>query len=155
MIEWTADLDGTPVPIASLRSQRRLGASSWLTLEIPVWSAAMQSLAEAAATVTVYADADVFLAATITEVVPHRDPRRGSIRLRARIIPDPFTAQTRIVRNVTERGNDAGRRLLVCDADPDLRPNDTVDDGGTQWLAGIIDYSIGAQEQTMRVVEVL
>jgi hypothetical protein len=155
MIEWTADLDGTPVAIASIRSQRRAGASSWLTLQIPAWSQALQDLAEGATTASVYADAELFLAATITEVTPNRAPYRGSVTVRARIIPTAFTAQTRAVFGVTERGDDAGRRSLVCDPDPDMRPNDTVDDGETQWLAGIIDYSIGVNEQAMRIVEAL
>lgn len=164
----TGDSDPLEVPLASFQCRRRRGDSTWLTVSIPTYSAALKAAllarfgAGAEVLITAglrYADgteiSGPFLRATLTEVKPEREARNGSIALVARVIPTPYSLSSRTLAGVAERGKDrSGRRTArCCVIDPLLRPGDTVDDGVQSWVAGAILYLVAPALSYMLVTE--
>ena len=153
----------TEIPFASLQCERRLGASTWVTLAVPAWSEDLESLIESTmgGELAVYAGYRAlgggevlgpFLRATITDYRYERDPRSASITIVGRVITPSYAARTRTLKGVQSR-NPVGRRRAVCDVDPLLRPNDTVIDGPASFIVGAISYRITPNDASMRVEE--
>jgi len=144
-------------PLSRIECTRRLGESSWVTVEAPTWSAAMESAlrAETDWIIEIDADAVAFLRATLTEIVPDRSPFSASFRLTGRIINPAFTAQTRVLTGVSHREDEDVRHTARAEVDPLMRPNDTVNDGVESWTAGLVQYRIAPHESWMQVTEAL
>lgn len=154
MIHWEAEFSGVFLPVSFLRSQRRLGASAWSTVRVPFRNVEDFDLLLMTPGFNIYADGDVFFSAFVTETRPFFDSGYGEVSLRARIQPVPFSPNVWVPENVVERRSDSGRRSLICDPNPWVRPNDTISDQGGEWLVGLADYSISPTVQQMRLVEV-
>lgn len=155
MITWTARLLGSNavLDLVSFQSQRRLGASAWLSL-VATYRPDLVALILPDNLLEIQADGAGFMTATITTADIEREPYRASITIRARVTPVSFAAATREARNVRERSSADGRRTIICDPDPLLRPNDTIQDGAVSFVAGNITYRIASGDQSMSVVEV-
>jgi hypothetical protein len=153
------------LPLSAIQCRRRVGASTWLTAEIPVYtpSLGIQCHNHIGSEISIYAGVvdgngeriGEFLRAELTEVNRSWSPDSGSIVLTARVDNPYFTAQSRSLLGVVSRGADDGRHTVVCAVDPLLRPNDTVFDGVESWIAGNIAYRISAMESQMTVTEEL
>jgi hypothetical protein len=96
-----------------------------------------------------------FLRAVITEYQVDLSPGAASITLTGRVQTPSYSAESRTLMGVAERGLDAdGRHVATCAVvDPLVRPNDTVDDGESTWIAGSIEYQIEPGRSTMTVTE--
>lgn len=152
-------------PIISLQCTRRLGQSTWLVVEV-MYNAerAAAIAARAGGQLIIYAGLrnalgqellGEFARAWLTDVEATQEPGAGRLMLTGRLVPTPFTAQTRTLLKVTQRQVVDGRHEVRCCAvDPLLRPNDTVVDGAESWVAGTIHYRISAREAFMQVTEV-
>lgn len=152
-------------PVISLQCTRRRGQSTWLVVEVmytPERAAAIA--ARAGGQLIIYAGLRTalgqellgeFARAWLTETEATQEPGAGRLILTGRLVPTPFTAQTRTLLKVTQRQVVDGRHEVRCCAvDPLLRPNDTVVDGAESWVAGTIHYRISAREAFMQVTEV-
>jgi hypothetical protein len=166
---YLSDPDGgsdlLELPLAALQCTRRVNESTWIALAVPaVTDARLAAIkARVQGQIVIYAGVATpsgetlgeFLRATLTEVSIARDGNASGATLTARVIPTPFTAGSYVLQGVSERGADAGRRVVVCAVDPRIRPNDTVDDGVSSWTAGIIAYRIDPTTAAMRITEAL
>jgi streptogramin lyase len=152
-------------PLESLQCRRRLGASTWVTVVIPGWSAAMEAavIAQVGLDLRIFAGAVIdgtevlgeFLRAVITEYQVDLSPGAASITLTGRVQTPSYSAESRALIGVSERGLDtAGGRVASCAVvDPLIRPNDTVDDGESSWTAGAIVYRLRPGFSEMIVTE--
>lgn len=147
---------GVEYPAASLQCNRRLGASTWMSIEIPAWSAELEAamLASIGDQIDIRKDNLFWLSAVLTEVASERSAHSASITLTARVQTPTYTQTHRVLAGVSDRRTDDGRRSCRCDIDQALRPNDTVDDGVETWTAGIVAYRITPNEGRMDVTEV-
>lgn len=93
-----------------------------------------------------------FLKAALTEIRPTRSAYQASIELTGRIVNPAFTAQSRILRQVSVRGMEGGKRRVQCAVDPLLKPGDTVTDLDP-FVVGAISYSVSPTSATMTVTE--
>jgi len=161
-LSGTTDVE---LPLISLQCTRRLGQSTWLGVEVMYNAERAAAIAErAGGQLIIYAGLrnalgqellGEFARAWLTETEATREPGAGRLILTGRIVPTPFTAQTRTLLKVTQRQRVDGRHEVRCCAvDPLLRPNDTVVDGAETWGAGTIHYRISAREAFMQVTEV-
>lgn len=152
------------LPMSSLQCRRRLGESTWLTVEIPTYSAVLAAAIAAVATreLVIYAGyvaggvetSGEMMRATLTEIRNEREGGRGSIQLTGRVIPSTATVTSHTLTGVRQRGqDDSGRRTVTCTVDPRIRPNHTVNDGLYTFTAGSILYRISPAEAAMWIVE--
>lgn len=152
-------------PLAALTCTRRRGESAWMVATVPIYSE--QMIADLRAQLglqgylVVYAGsrnalgAEIigeFLKAVFTEIHLIRTPYQASIELTGRIVNPPFTAQSRILRQVSVRGIEGGKRRVQCAVDPLLKPGDTVTDLDP-FVVGAISYSVSPTSATMTVTE--
>lgn len=151
------------LPFARLQCQRRLGESTWITAIVPTCSTTL--LADLAARkaadgrIIVYSGVRLsdgteqtgqFLQAVLTEIEGERTGRLGTIRLQGRLVPTYFTAQSRTLYGISQRGKaDDGTYWAKCAADPLLHPNDTVNDGAQSWTVKSILYEIAPRQNSM------
>lgn len=160
----TGDSSLLELPMSGLQCRRRLGESTWLTVEIPTYSAALAAAIAAVATreLVIYAGyvaggvetSGEMMRATLTEIRDERDSGRGFIQLTGRVIPTTATVTSHTLPAVRQRGkDDRGRRTVTCGVDPRIRPNHTVNDGLNTFTVGGILYRISPAESTMWVVE--
>jgi hypothetical protein len=157
--------DITELPLASIQCRRRRGASTWLTVEIPGYSAAMaaQCRAHIGGEIIIYhgvVDANgerlgEFLRAVLTEVETEEGARGGSIVLTGRVQTPSYDLASRALIGVSSLIMDDGVRSAECVVDPLLRPGDTVDDGESSWVVGRLEYRISPRESRMVVTEAL
>jgi hypothetical protein len=152
------------LPIASVQCRRRLGASTWMVVEVADWSESLESVINdqiggemliwSLAVVDGITRAGEFLRAIVTEYQAERMAGSGRIAITGRVQTPSYTAASRLLIGVQSRGVDAaGRRTARADVDPLLRPNDTVDDGAETWAAGAIEYQITPRSAWMSVLE--
>lgn len=152
------------LPIAVFQCRRRAGESTWLTVDIPYYSQALTAdiAARSLGQLVLYAgirDADgnetmgEMLRAWLTETEITREDGRALIHLTGRIVPTPFSMQTRALRGIETRGKTNGRWQVRCAVDTLLRPNDTILDGETSFVAGAIMYTISPHTSYMTVTE--
>ena len=152
------------LPMSGLQCRRRLGESTWLTVDIPTYSAALAAAIAAVATreLVIYAGyvaggvetSGEMMRATLTEIRNEREGGRGSIQLTGRVIPSTATVTSHTLTGVRQRGkDDSGRRTVTCAVDPRIRPNHTVNDGLHTFTAGSILYRISPAEAAMWIVE--
>ena len=153
------------LPFARLQCQRRLGESTWITAMVPNCTTAMLAdlTARKAADgrIIVYSGVRLsdgteqvgqFLQAVLTEIEGERAGRSGTIRLQGRLVPTYFTAQSRTLYGISQRGkSDDGTYWARCAADPLLHPNDTVNDGARSWTVKSILYEIAPRQNSMSV----
>jgi len=160
--------DSVPLylPFNSIRCQRRLGASTWIAVNVPYYSdevsTAIVTRFSAPAELVIYAGQLVdgvevsgeFMRAVLTdyEITQEANTSPSPIILKARVVPTSFTSQSRTLRGVTARGFDGDEFTVKCDVDFLLRPNDTVDDGVQSWTARVIDYTITPGQASMLVI---
>lgn len=148
------------LPLAALRCNRRLGASTWMVLEVPAWTLILESALVAARGATLAVERGDgaqwldFLSAVLTEVSATVDAHSGTLKLTGRVQTPSYTQGTRVLTGVESRADDAGRRAARCAVDPLLRTNDLVDDGADTWTAGIVSYTIDPSRAWMDVTEV-
>jgi len=156
--------DWMELPMRSFQCQRRLGASTWVTVIVD-YSTASRAALDARIAVggrlsifsgVRYADGTEvmgeFLQAALTRIDDERDAYHGMMTITGRVIPVAFSATSRTLQGVQSRGVDSeGRRVCICAVDPLLRPNDTVNDGVQTWTAGTIDYTVSPANATMHV----
>ena len=148
---------GLEYPASAIQCRRRLGASTWLDVEIPIYSDADDSVLRASigSMIEIRSDGASFLSAVLTDVDATWASMSASMRLTGRVQTPSYTQAHRDLASVFERATDNGRRSCRCAVDPMLRPNDTVDDGETTWTAGIILYRIAPQSAWMTVTEAI
>lgn len=164
----TSPAQQTPVelPLAGFQCARRLGASTWLTAEVPGHSGAVWSLLsdpDLAREIRIYGGYDdgsgerlgEMLMAVVTEIDGSERAMGGSIIIRARVQTPSYTRADRVLYGVIRRGQDDGRRWAECAVDPALRPNDSVTDDGEHWVAGTVRYRVTPAAAVMRVIEAL
>lgn len=151
------------IPMATAQCDRRLGASTWLSVTLETWTPALEQRIQSAigGELTIYAGTrdrsgaetlGPFLRATLTEYRYEREPWRAWVTLLARVITPSYAATTRALQGVVSR-NPFGRRWAVCDVDPLLRPNDTAIDGASSFIVGSISYTISPGDAEMTVTE--
>lgn len=155
------------LPLAAFQCQRRLGESTWLVVEVPLYSTTLLAdlTARMAKEGRLAIQAGVrwpdgteqlgeFLQAVLTETDMERTPQGGTLRLTARVVPVSFTAQARTLQGIQQRGKSDGKWSVRCgQVDFQLRPNDTVFDGAHSWTAGAIFYRVTPTSAEMRVRE--
>ena len=153
------------LPFARLQCQRRLGESTWITAIVPTCSTALLTdLANRKASdgrIIVYSGVRLsdgteqtgqFLQAVLTEIEGERAGRSGTIRLQGRLVPTYFTAQSRTLYGISQRGKaEDGTYWAHCAADPLLHPNDTVNDGAQSWAVKSILYEIAPRQNSMSI----
>jgi streptogramin lyase len=144
-------------PISQIQCNRALGASTWLTVKIPTYTAADYALITSAQReIVIYSgdtDAGEFLRAIMTEAEYDVSVGSGIILLRGRVQTPSYSAQSWVLSGVSNRGKSKNKRTVSCAVDPRIRPNDTVDDGLYQFVCGSADYTIGPNESEMRIKE--
>jgi len=153
------------LPIAAIQCRRRVGASTWMTVDIPSYTIPLGILCQnhIGGELVIYAGVDdgcgeqigEFLRAVLTDVDITWSPVAGSMTLTARVDNPSYTQQTRALIGVLAIGAENGRRTATCAVDPLLRPNDAVFDGAATWVAGTIVYRIGPAAAAMTVTEAL
>lgn len=159
--------DWLEIPLISFQCQRRLGASTWMTAIVGYTSALRNALDARLALDgrmslfygVRYSDGSEQLGevmqAALTQIDEEREPYRGTLTIRGRVITPSYASTSRVLQAVSARGrDDQGRRTCACAVDPLLRPNDTVHDGVNEWTAGVIQYDISPSAALMRVLEV-
>lgn len=145
------------IPLASLQCTRRVGASTWLSIECP--GSVDLDLGVTLLLKAGYALSDgtetlgEFLRAIATERAVVRHSAGTLTTLTGRVQNPSYRAQTRTLQGVFRRGAENGKRACECAIDPLLRPNDTVHDGESTWLAGAIAYRLSPSAGTMHVRE--
>lgn len=151
------------LPFARLQCQRRLGESTWITAIVSTCSTSLlDDLANRKAAdgrIIVYSGVRLsdgteqtgqFLQAVLTEIEGERTGRLGTIRLQGRLVPTYFTAQSRTLYGISQRGKaEDGTYWARCAADPLLHPNDTVNDGEQSWTVKSILYEIAPRQNSM------
>lgn len=152
--------------LAGIQCRRRLGESTWMTVEIGVDNAGMETIIASSVGKEMlielgyeYSDGlkqfGPFLRSTITEYGVTETAIGLSLTLTGRVINPPFTATTRILRNITRIQIDDGRTTVYCAVDPALRPNDTAQYGEESFKVGAISYRIDSTLASMIVTEAL
>lgn len=149
------------LPLSSLQCVRRRGESTWLTVTVPAWSAALEAdlVARGPVMILVQAtgagSAGDLLRATLISVDPARYPSAGQIVLTGRVVTPGYRLGSRNLPAVTELGRlEAGKRYALCAlVDPALRPGEAVFDGVEAWLCRVISYRITPGASSMRVEE--
>lgn len=152
------------LPMASFQCRRRLGDSTWLVLEVPVdrseWATVLTLTPQKQ--VVIYAGVRAangqetmgeFLRAWLTEIERSRDPSHTRLHLTGRIIPTPYTSQTRTLQAITQLRKVDGRWRVTCAVDPLLRPNDTAYFGENSMVVGALVYRISPALAEMTVEE--
>lgn len=141
--------------LAAIQCRRRLGASTWATLEVPTWSQALIDLLDTwiEGEVVVMADEAEFIRAVLTEYRTTVTPEAGTVALIGRVQNPTYSAQSRVLSGVSHRAETDGRHWVQCAVDALLRPNDTVDDGGSSWVVGSAFYRIWADGASMELEE--
>ena len=148
-------------PLASFQCERRLGASTWLYVEIPYYDAgALAQLRAAGGELRIMSGYEglplgEMLMAIVTDTDATETGTGGSIRVTARVQTPYYTPQAVTLHGVTDRTQDNVRRTVRCAVDPSLRPNDTVDDGEGVWTVGAIKYRVTPLVAQMTVTEAL
>lgn len=162
----TGKPDPLEVKLISLQCRRRLGQSTWLDVVTEYTSQEQfdEIVSRVGGELVVYSGTvdssghettGQFIRAVLTEYRNEITPRAGTIQLTGRVVPVAFSATTMVLSGVSKKGKDtAGRKTARCSVDFLLRPNDTVNDGSSSWLAGSILYFISPFESWMDVVEV-
>jgi hypothetical protein len=151
------------LPLAEITCKRRLGASTWLTVRVPVADKSTRDLCTGhiGRDLVIYSGVAVgevetlgeYLHAVLTEVESDWSPQSGGITLTGRVQNPSYTAASRVLAGVQSRGMDNGRHTATGSVDPLLRPNDTLDDGADTWTVGAVDVRIGPGISQMRVTE--
>lgn len=152
------------IPIASFQCTRRLGASTWLAITVPTYSAPLFAAIQAVVGGELVINAGtrdtagietlgVFLRATVTDVEQEHDAGAGSIRITARVINPSYSSASRALSDIRQviRNND--KITVICDCDPLLKPNDTATARGESFVVGAIRYSVSPRDAFMEVVE--
>ena len=142
------------LPLAAIRVRRRYGESSWANLIVP--DATLINPSQYIGTECVVLDTQgaEWLKATLTEIDIERDPYRATIMMAGRVINPPFSAASYVLTGVRERGRDSdGRHFVTCDPRPELRPNDSVNDGQATWIVHAIDLDLAPDTAAMRLRE--
>lgn len=152
------------LPLASFQCRRRVNESTWLVVTLPYYSTALaQSIAaRSLGQIVLYAGTrsaqgvettGEMLRAWLTETEITRESGAATLRLTGRLVPTPFTQQTRTLYGISSRGQTDGRWQIRCAVDFLLRPNDTVTDGAISFIAGAISYQVSAHSSIMTVTE--
>lgn len=160
----TGDARLLELPMSGLQCRRRLGESTWLTVDIPTYSAALAAAIAAAPNreLVIYAGflaggietSGEMMRATLTEIRDAREAGHGSFQLTGRVIPTTATVRSHTLTGVRQRGqDDRGRRTVTCAVNPRIRPNHTVTDGLHTFTVGSLLYRIEPAEATMWIVE--
>jgi hypothetical protein len=153
------------VPMASFQCVRRLGDSTWLTVTVPTYSPALKVALHARIGGELLINAGtrdsaglemmgLFLRATVTAVEYTREPSGAVITLTARVINPSYVSAARTISGIRRRSKDNGRWVITCDADPLLRPNDTVTAGAITFTVGSIRHAVRPHDAIMEVTEV-
>lgn len=152
------------LPMSGLQCRRRLGESTWLTVEIPTYSTVLAAAIAAVATreLVIYAGVVMdgvetsgeMMRATLTEIRSEWDGWHGSVQLTGRVTPSTATVTSFSLAGVRQRGKDEqGRRTVTCAVDPRIRPNHTVNDGLYSFTVGSILYRISPADAVMWIAE--
>ena len=152
------------LPLAAFQCRRRLGDSTWLVLEVPADRAEWATLLTLTPLkqVVIYAGVRTadgtetlgeFLRAWLTEIERERNPHHAGLHLTGRIVPTPYTSQTRTLRAITALRKVEGRWRVTCAVDPLLRPNDTALFGESSMAVGALAYRISPDLAEMTVEE--
>jgi len=152
------------IAMASLQCRRRQNDSTWLIVEIPAVSAALETILSTVAGLTFSIDAGLrastgvetlgrFLRSVVTEVEITQGAVTREARLTARVQADLEPIQTRVMTGVRRIQDEDGRQKIWCDVNPRLRPGDTVDTGDVTFTAYSITYSIDPYTASMQVQE--
>lgn len=157
----TGKSDPLYLPLIDLQCQRRLGASTWLTITTRLYGesqiADVISRYNNNSQLIVYASGDAgsgeFIRASVSDLEIIKTPTVLLAKIKARVIPTAFTSQTRSLSHVSKMSKINGRKTVTCAIDFLLRPNDIVNDGEEEWIAGAIFYSISALDSFMTVNE--
>lgn len=158
----TGESDLLYLPLVDLQCVRRLGASTWLTVTTLIYDdtqvddiiARCNNNAQIAVYASSGTEAGEFIRANVSEFEITKTRFSARAALKARVVPVAFTRQTRALRSVISITDDGGRRHAKCAIDFLLRPNDTVNDGQSEWVAGTILYKITADDAFMIVDEI-
>jgi hypothetical protein len=160
---YLATEDVQQLPLAEITCKRRLGASTWLSVRVPVADKATRDLCTGhiGRDMVIYSGVAVgeaetlgeYLHAVLTEVESDWSPQSGGITLTGRVQNPSYTAASRVLAGVQSRGMDKGLHTATGAVDPLLRPNDTLDDGAHTWIVGAVDVRIGPGISQMRVQE--
>src|SRR5574343_17281 len=157
----TGKSDPIYLPLIDLQCQRRLGASTWLAVTTLLYDASqiedVTFRYNNNSQLIVYASGDAgsgeFIRASVSDLEIIKTPTATLAKIKARVIPTAFTSQTRLLSHVSKVSEINGRKTVTCAIDFLLRPNDTVNDGETEWIAGAIMYTLSAMDSAMIVNE--
>lgn len=152
--------------MASFQCVRRTGESTWLAVALPTYSAGLAATLNARVGGQLIINAGyrladgsevlgLFLRAALTAVELERTRDGATITLTARVIPTASSPQTRTLAGIRRQVRDDGRYSVTCEADPLLRPGDTVTAIGASFIVGAIRYAIRPQEAIMELTEAL
>lgn len=160
---YLATEDLVELPMAEFSCRRRLGASTWLSVVVPITSESLRTLCvgHIDGDLVIYAgyvDGDgehlgEFLRAVLTDVDSREGAGSGSLVLTGRVQNPSYSPANRTLLGIESKGMDGGLHTARCAVDPLLKPNDTVDDGDDTWLVGSVDYRISPSASTMMVRE--
>ncbi len=163
----TAQSELIPVGIDSIQARRRTNDSTWIVVTVTTPSAALLAVLDDALDtelLVIYAgtrtaagavDSGEMLRAVLTEYERERSQTGNPLKLTARMVPVPYTAETWDVAGMVERRMlDAGQRgVRLAGVHPRLRPGDTLVDGATSWTVGRVTYRIDPRAAWMEVFE--
>lgn len=153
------------VPMAFFQCRRRLGDSTWLTVDIPLFSAELWAdiksrggnrIAIHAGYRAGLAGPEIiggFIEATLTAWQHDITPFSATVRLTGRVVPTPFSPIARTLIGVSQRGKSGGRRTARAMLDFRIRPHDVIHDGASAWTAGSVTWTVGPGVGTMDVSE--
>lgn len=149
------------IEIRNIRCQRRVGASTWLTIETDYSDEANDFLQSSIGGQLVVFTGKrvgsgeeqtmVFLQSTITDVDHERTAYSPYISVMSRVTNPPFTSASRELIGVSRRDTVGNKYRIRCDVDPLLRPNDTATMGALSFTVDSIDYEISTHYAIMTV----
>jgi hypothetical protein len=151
------------LPMSNYRSELRSDQSSYLQVTVPhgrryAGQIAARSNGELVISRGIrWSDGEIevdeIARATLETIIPYVGGRSSSVALQARREPVTITPQTLALSGASYWTRSGNKLRYRCPIDNRLRPGDTVQIDGNEFVVGTVQHTVGTQGGQMEIVE--